>query len=145
MTPTMRGRWFTRLFLTGVIGVPVTLFYMLMFGAFSADGAGVAKMPLLVVWMTVLGLALDPAYYALQTLRWDRDWPMAFHIAAGLLEGILTFTLFALGALPGADCVEGDGGRFIVHYGSMFLLMVAMLWGPMRVLFPKWRFRGGVP
>ena len=135
MTPTLVGRWQTRLFLQLFVGGPLTAFWTLLFGG--------PKLALLLAYVTALGLALDALYIALQSLRWDRDWPLAFQLAGGCAEGALLFALFRAHALPGAPWGPGDTARFVAHYGSVFAVSSCVLFGPMRVLFPRWRFRGG--
>ncbi len=145
MTPTLLGRWQTRVFLMLALGVPITLFYMLAFGAFAAgpDAEGFFKLPLLLVYVNALGFAFDALWIFLQSFRWDRDWPLAFQLFSGITEGAFAFALFASGLLPGAPFADGDALRYALHYGGVFLSSYAFLFGPMRVLFPRWRFRGG--
>lgn len=145
MTPTLLGRWQTRIFLLFALGVPITAFYMLVFGAFAMgpSGEGFFKLPLLLLYVNALGLFFDALWIFLQSFRWDRDWPLAFQLGSGVIEGATAFALFASGVLPGAPFESGDSVRYLLHYGTVFLSSYAFLFGPMRVLFPRWRFRGG--
>lgn len=141
VTPTLAGRWQTRLALALLVGVPLTLLWSLAFGVLSS--ASPAKLFVLLGYATALGLLFDPLWIALQNLRWDRDWPLAFQFLGGCLEGSVLFALFSRGWLPGAPWMAGDATRFGLHYGSVLVGMLLVLLGPMRVLFPTWRFRGG--
>lgn len=145
MTPTLKGRWQTRLFLLWTAGLVITLFYMLIFGLF---GAGVSspnfwKLPALLGYVSLIGLALDLFYIYLQSLRWDNDWPLAFQFAVGIFEGIILFVLFRFNLLPGVTYQDGDWWRFLLHYGSVWWVTYWALFGPMRVLSIRWRFFGG--
>lgn len=145
VTPTLFGRIQTRIFLALFLGLPITVFYMLAFGAFSA-GPGAEdffKLLLLLAYVNALGCLFDTLWIFLQSFRWDRDWPLAFQFGSGLVEGLAAFALFALDALPGVDYSDGDALRFALHYGTVFLCSFAFLIGPMRVVAPRWRFRGG--
>ena len=144
MTPTLIGRWQTRVFLMLVLGGPLTLLFMLVFGAFNAsDSAGVFKLPLLLAYVIAIGFVWDWLWIYLQGWRWDRDWPLAFQFASGVVEGFAIFGLFAAGVLPGITFADGDAVRFSLHYGTIFWVTYWFMLGPMRVVFPRWRFRGG--
>jgi hypothetical protein len=136
MTPTLMGRWQSRVVLMLALGAVPTAVYMAAFG-------DTAKLPLVLAYAIGLGLVWDVLYIAIQSLRWDRDWPYAFQFASGVFEGCVLLALFAAGLLPGLKYEDGDAPVFVVHYGTVFLLTFAFLFGPMRVFFPKWRFRGG--
>jgi hypothetical protein len=143
MTPTLMGRWQTRVLLMLVLGALPTVVYMAAFGAFEAGGRGTWKLPLILAYAIAVGLVWDVPYVAVQSLRWDRDWPYAFQFASGIFEGCVLFGLFAGDLLPGVVYEPGDAWRFALHYGTVFLLTFGFVFGPMRVLFPRWRFMGG--
>lgn len=135
MTPTRAGRWQTRLFLLGTVGVFATALFGLLFGDFATPFA-------LLGYVLAAGLAWDALYDFLQSFRWDRDWPPAFQVAAGVAEGAAIWLLVGQAGLPGV----ADGltlGRFVAHYGAVWLLAFLCSQGPMRLLFPRWRFNGG--
>jgi hypothetical protein len=127
------------------LGIPITCFYMAIFGVLSLDPSTRAfwKLPALLGYTTLLGLGWDALYIYAQTFRWDRDWPLAFQFFCTLAEGIIIFTLAAIGLLPGVTLTDGDWWRFSLHYGTVWWVTFWWLFGPMRVLFPTWRFRGG--
>jgi hypothetical protein len=139
MTPILNGRWQTRFFLSGVLGVPVTAVFALLYGSLTPFA--------LLLYVLLLGMGWDVLYDALQRRRWDRDWPPLFAWLAGLGEGAVLWLLIRLfegvgGALPGV----GAGltfGRFVAHYLVVFMVTWVAAHSLMLVLFPRWRFRGG--
>jgi hypothetical protein len=145
MTPTLPGRWQTRVALLWTIGLALTALYTWLFGLLDAGWRSPAFWSLVILlgYVTLLGLAWDVLYDFLQGFRWDGDWPLAFHFVCGIVEGLLVFALFRLDLLPGLSYHAGDGWRFLVHYGSVFWCTYWWVFGPMRVLVPRWRFRGG--
>ncbi|HEY1014617.1 MAG TPA: hypothetical protein VGE07_18045 [Herpetosiphonaceae bacterium] len=135
MTPTRAGRWQTRLFLLGTVGALATALFGLLFGDWRTPFA-------LLGYVLLAGFAWDALYDVLQGFRWDHDWPPAYQLAAGVAEGGAIWLLHALVGLPGV----ADGlapGRFLAHYGAVWLLTFLCSQGPMRLLFPRWRFNGG--
>ena len=135
LTPTQSGRWQTRLLLLTTLGVPVTFVFGYLFNDFVTPFA-------LLGYILFLGFLWDLVYNALQTLRWDRDWPPLFFGIAGLFEGLFLWDLTYFIALPGVD-PQLTFGRFAAHYGAVFILTLAVMLGPLKVIFLKWRFRGG--
>lgn len=145
MTPTLAGRWQTRLLLMGTLGLFLTLFLMIVFGAFRLGPTqrDFWKLLFLLGYVTLLGLALDILYIELQRFRWDHDWPMVFQFFSGLFEGIIIFILFFFNLLPGVMYGNNDWSRFLWHYVLVWQVTFWWLFGPMRILFPRWRFHGG--
>lgn len=138
MTPTLMGRIQTRWFLLVIIGVPWTLLLMLP----VALGAGAAYLDLLLAGLRVLGIVgvlgtlWELAYHALMQLRWEKDWPALFGLLTIINEGALLFGVTWLLGFP-LDAV----GWW--HFVSTWLIMWVFVNGPMRVLAPRWRYRGG--
>ena len=131
MTPTVKGRHQTRLFLTLFVGVPVSIPFCLFVGLF----------PLAVLVLVLLvGLVLDHWYDQIQKRRWDHDWPVHWQVKAGFLEfGALVAALVMVGAqLRGAMIMI-----LPMHYFTVWIVQFALLQGPIRVLFPAWRYNGG--
>ncbi len=127
MTPTLLGRWQTRLLLLVTVGLVLTCPFLIF---------GLA--PLLNLFLViVLGFLWDILYTYLQRLRWDRDWPPAFQLAAGITEGIAVYLIDLLLGLEVAFLL------FLIHYGLVWTATFLMTQGPMRLLFPRWRYRGG--
>jgi hypothetical protein len=132
MTPTLVGRWQTRLFILGTVGLVITLLFGLV--------TGNVIMPLLVLALVIaLGWVWDVAYILLQSLRWDQDWPPLFVILSGVWEALAVSVAMRL--IPGFPLPAAEA--FAVHYGLVWLASYAMLFGGMRILFPRWRFHGG--
>ena len=138
MTPTLFGRWQTRLLLLATVGSLITLPF-----AFGIIGSGANSVYFLVlVYIAIFGLVWDIIYNYLQKFRWDRDWPAVYQLIAGIWEGIflLLFKSFKL-PLPGLEDLVISS--FIFHYSLVWLGIFAASQSLMRILFPRWRFRGG--
>ena len=135
MTPTLSGRWQTRTLLLATAGLLITLLFVLAFGS------SLFLWVLLYVW--VLGLVWDMIYIGLQQFRWDRDWPSAFVVINGFLEGLLVYLLITFVGLPGIPAGSVPLGLFVAHYGLVWLAVFLLSEGPLRALFPFWRFHGG--
>jgi hypothetical protein len=139
MTPTLYGRWQTRLFLLTVIGIPLTAVFALFYGSPTPFA--------LLAYVLLLGFGWDVLYDRLQTYRWNRDWPPLFVLLGGLWEGFFLWVIISLSAfmgvrLPGIS-VGLMFGRFAAHYLTVFLITWAALYSLLPILFPRWRFRGG--
>lgn len=139
MTPTLIGRWQTRLFLFATIGVLVTLaFVMLQIGAQPRS-----------IYFWILGYIIcfgffwDILYIKIQQFRWDRDWPGAFQLLAGIGEALFLVTLIKMIGLPGISPLKFNLGLFIVHYSCVWIAIFITSQSLIRILFPHWRFRGG--
>ncbi len=138
MTPTLFGRWQTRLFLLATLGTLVTLPFALGVVGPSADS--------LFFWIlgyvAVFGLGWDLIYDNIQKFRWDRDWPGALQLLAGIWEAVFIVLLVKIFSLPGV-------GRdlplqwFVLHYSLVWLSVYLASQTIMRILFPRWRFHGG--
>lgn len=142
MTPTLMGRWQTRLLLVGTIG----LFITLLVGRYYDDLSGSF---ILLGYVLIVGLAADVLYQFIQTFRWDEDWPTSFQLLAGLAEGVFLWGLislvrwdeFGLLGLPGVGTIPFS--RFFNHYAAIWFAIFLVMQGPLRVIFPRWRFFGG--
>jgi hypothetical protein len=145
VTPTLLGRWQTRIALVWTLGLALTVGWMQHWKLFAIprDQPDFWKLLALLGYVTVLGLAWDILYTHLQSYRWDCDWPLVFHFICGIGEGIVVFALFRVGVLWGLTYEAGDAWRFLLHYGSVFLVIYGWSYGPMRVIAPRWRFNGG--
>jgi hypothetical protein len=116
------------------VGVAVTFVFAvlaaLLFGPLS----------FFVPWVVLFfafwfGLGWDVLYVLLQRLRWERDWPPIFDVVAGFVE--------ALPLLLVARLLGAPGWFFWLHYVAVWLTIFLIVHGPIRVLFPRWRYRGG--
>ena len=134
MTPTLMGRWQTRVALLATLGVLVSIPFWL-----------IADTPVffaVLAWVAGLGLAWDLLYSFLQAFRWERDWPPAFAVVAGIAEGALVYLLATRIGLPGLPR-DLPLGLFAFHYSTVWLVTFFFAQGPMRAIFPWWRFHGG--
>jgi hypothetical protein len=140
MTPTLPGRWQTRVLLLGTVGLVLSLIY----GAIVGDlGTPVT----LLGYVLLLGCYWDALYHYLQSWRWDRDWPPAFQVAAGLAEGVAIWLLITagrsmIGGLPGVPA-SLTLRQFVTHYGLECLALFLVVLGTLRVILARWRYQGG--
>jgi hypothetical protein len=133
MTPTLFGRWQTRTLLLLTFGVLFTLPFMLFYGLTPA---------LLLLLILVLGYGWDIVYMVIQGGRWDRDWPPAYQLFAGVWEGVFVFVLsFFLGRVFPIFAVPLP--IFILQYGVIWLVTFLASQSLLRIIFPNWRYRGG--
>ncbi|MFT4625619.1 MAG: hypothetical protein ACI8PZ_004287 [Myxococcota bacterium] len=140
MTPTLRGRWHTRLLLNALVGIPVTAPFCLLALPLPLS----APLPyLMLAIVTAVGLGLDVVYDGLQQRRWDHDWPVTLQLGAGLLEGLICYlVLFGwCGGLAWANPLFLV--LFPVHFAAVWLPSFLLAQGPLRVLLPSWRYTGG--
>ncbi|MCZ6544881.1 MAG: hypothetical protein O6913_04140 [Chloroflexi bacterium] len=135
MTPTLFGRWQTRTLLLATLGAIVTA----IFAVAKSD----ETFFIVLAFVALFGLAWDAVYIAIQRLRWDRDWPTPFQVAAGVVEGVLVYALIEAAGLPGIDQGSVGIGLFVAHYGLTWLSVFLFTQGPMRVVVPRWRYDGG--
>lgn len=142
MTPTLRGRIETRLALVVFVALPWTAVVIPV----AAAGSGV---PLgnayslgfrAVLALGVLGVAWEAVYHAAQQLRWERDWPTVLGLVTAINEGIVLYLVLRAGVAAGG---EVPVRVFSVHFATTWLVLWMAVHGPVRVLFPMWRFRGG--
>lgn len=142
MTPTLLGRWQTRLFLFATVGLLMTLpFY---WGIISPD-TGFTSYPVffrVLAYVVLFGLGWDILYNYLQKFRWDRDWPGVLQLLAGIWEGGFLLSIVKLFGLPS---IPKDVSLFwfAIHYSFVWLGVYVASQSLMRILFPRWRFRGG--
>ncbi|NWF58706.1 MAG: hypothetical protein HXY43_05180 [Fischerella sp.] len=141
MTPTLFGRWQTRLLLLATVGVLVTLPF-----AIGAIGSGPSAVYFWILgYVAVFGLVWDVVYDQIQKYRWDRDWPAAYQLFAGIWEmlfvwcGLKVFR-FLPTPIPKEDLLWGV---FLQHYSLVWLAVFIASQSLMRIIFPRSRFRGG--
>ena len=129
MTPTLTGRWQTRLLLMSTLGLLITAIWTIVSVSF-------ATIIYWLVWL-IAGLLLDIIYTRLQKLRWNRDWPPLLQILQGLLESAIIIAVFFVARFPVITLAST-----LAYIACMWLTMFIMTQGPMYILFPKWRFQG---
>lgn len=142
MTPTLFGRWQTRLFLFATVGVLITLpFYLGIIG--SDLGTGYHPIYFWILgYVAFFGCGWDIVYNYLQKFRWDRDWPGVLQLVSGIWEGVFLacdVKLFGLPSVPKELPLLG----FALHYTLVWLSIYIASQSIMRILFPRWRFKGG--
>lgn len=132
MTPTLRGRWQTRFFLLGTIGLAISIFFAALFGS---------PLPIINLFLVMfIGLGWDVIYNWMQTRYWDHDWPAVMQFWSGIFEGIFLFILLIIfdpfGPPP-------NPFEFGIHYLVVWVTVFFASQSFMRLFFPRWRFRGG--
>ncbi|MCD9624831.1 hypothetical protein [Rhabdothermincola salaria] len=143
MIPSLVGRLQTRVFVMLVIGIPWTLLVTPVLPMPTDDVGDVIALGeryevTFVAWFLALafGLVWELVYHAWQQRRWDRDFPSLYFLLAGLWE-----------FLPVAAVViavyEPPFAAIVIMFFGLWLLMWVFVQGPIRVLVPRWRFRGG--
>lgn len=139
MTPTLLGRWQTRLLLLATVGALITIPFALNLNS---------AIPFWILgYIAFFGVFFwDVLYDYIQKRRWDRDWPGVYQLAAGIWEAIFLAILLSIlkniqFGLPGV--LVFDLGIFIFHYSCVWLGIYIASQSIMRLIFPRWRFRGG--
>ncbi|MEQ8841605.1 MAG: hypothetical protein RIB98_11535 [Acidimicrobiales bacterium] len=141
MTPTLFGRLQTRVVLLSVLGLTWSIVIGPAVAAIAdasyrdAVGAGVRA----VVVALVVGLGWELVYHGLQQIRWEKDWPTLFGLLTGLNEGLVVFLLLDASVL--GDPVPLDA--FLLHFSTLWILVWAVANGPLVIIAPRWRYRGG--
>lgn len=146
MTPTLLGRIQTRIFLLVVLGVPWTLVLGPILprpeGASLGDAYQVLFLALALV--ALIGVVWELVYHGLQQLRWEKDWPTLFGLLTGINEGIVVYLVLRLMSDQGWPFeFELDTVAFVVDFAVIWVSVWLAANGPMRVVFLRWRFRGG--
>lgn len=140
MTPTLFGRWQTRIFLLATVGVLFTLPFA--FGYVGNEASTIYFWVLFYVGL--LGLGWDILYDWLQKFLWDHDWPGILQFFAAIAESVLLVLLIKTDLLPFISSSEFHLEWFTLHYSLVSFAAYVSSWVVMRLLFPRWRFRGGV-
>ena len=139
MTPTLLGRWQTRIFLLATVGILFSLPFYLGYLGHKDD----VVYFWVVFYLGLFGLAWDILYNYLQGFLWDHDWPGIFIFFSGIVEGIFLGLMIKFVGLPGIDSSHFDPVDFLKHYSLVWLAVYIASWVLMRLLFPRARFRGG--
>lgn len=154
MTPTLLGRWQTRILLLVLIGLPVSILYGLYLGigegsprAILIFGLALDPLPLRIIGViTLVGLVLDPFYIQIQKFRWDRDWPFVFQALALVFEFAIVLGLIRADLLPfvtRGGLSERDAFHVALHFSIVFVLSFIAILGIIQLFFVRWRFKGG--
>lgn len=134
MTPTLLGRWQTRLFLLATVGVLLSIPFSWYWQTLIVF--------VVLAYIAIFGLVWDILYIALQKLRWDRDWSALLQVIAGIWEALFLITLVKTVGLPGIPYFLPIGW-FGLHYLVVWFGVFTASQTLMRILFPYWRFNGG--
>ena len=134
MTPTLLGRWQTRILLLLTVGVLISVPFSMGFLGFPP---GLSYF-FVLFYVGLFGIFWDIIYTQIQKYRWDRDWPAAYQLFAGIWE--IIFILFTLSFLPG---VEKEPLTILMHYIIVWTSIFIASQSLMRILFVRWRFFGG--
>lgn len=138
MTPTLFGRIQTRLLVVFIVGIAWTIIVTPLLPAGGAPLADVYSTTFQAIVITALlgAVIWEPLYHFIQQFRWEKDWPTGLGLLTGLPEGLVVLAVLrGSGPVPGA--------AFFWHFLTTWLLIWFVLNGPLRVLLPRWRFRGG--
>ena len=138
MTPTLFGRWQTRILLFTTVGVLVSLPFAMGLIGFERS----IIYFFILFYVALFGILWDIVYDRIQKSRWDRDWPAVYQLFAGIWEMFFVFCGVKIIGLPAVSKDLPILG-FFVHYISVWLTIFVVSQSLMRILFVRWRFRGG--
>jgi hypothetical protein len=141
MTPTLFGRWQTRILLLVTVGSIVTAPF-----ALGIIGPGANQVFFWILgYVAGFGLIWDIIYHQIQKFRWDSDWPGAFQLLAGIWEFVFVICatkLFGFLPIP-IPKEELDPFWLFVHYWAVWIAVYIASQSIMRIIFIRWRFKGG--
>lgn len=155
MTPTLFGRWQSRIFLLGTYGLLVTFFFGWWFSDSDLSFALPTRSVLEVLSdyqtvLSVLGYVLlfgffwDMLYNFMQRFRWDSDWPPTYQFGAAVVEAIFLYVLlFPPLELPLPGVGRLSPLQFLAHYWTVWIVIFLLSQSAMRIWFPRWRYNGG--
>lgn len=149
MTPTLLGRWHTRLLLFVFIGLPVTLLFSLYRTNWDIwppryELSAFYYPFLFLTAILILGLVLDFVYIHMQRLNWDNDWPFAHQFFFSIVEYLIVYYAASDGWL---DFFFTEGrptwDDTVYHFSTVFGLSFLALLGGVQIFMVRWRFNGG--
>ncbi|MEM1332076.1 MAG: hypothetical protein AAGG08_01345 [Actinomycetota bacterium] len=142
MTPTLLGRLQTRWVLLATVGLAWVLAVGPTLPLAEPDAARVRVVGVVTLAVTaVVGTFWELLYHVAQQWRWDKDWPTLLGLVLGLPEGAAVYQLLVRG-VP-VDVGTITPAAFAWQFGTVWLFVWAMVSGPIRIVFPRWRFEGG--
>jgi uncharacterized membrane protein len=142
VTPNLVGRWQTRLYLLGLIGGIIALGFVWRYNASIPYSHRDRWIPLFVLaYLLLFGFVWDMIYQVIVHRRWDYDWPGAYVLIAGIIEGAVVFLLIRFVGLPLIPKGSVDFGHFILEYGVIWTFTYFWVQFLMRAIFIRWRFR----
>lgn len=159
MTPTLFGRWHTRILLFVFLGLSITLIFALL--QVWVRNLSITQLPIepfqVISLIFLVGLILDPLYIFLQSFRWDRDWPFAFQFVSMIFEFLIVIGIIYLDFIPFLRGLYNfvyvaPSGFFnnstniwdvCFHFGMVFWPSFIALLGFVQIFAIRWRFKGG--
>lgn len=143
MLPTLWGRLQTRILVLGIVGGIWTL----IIGPLLPDGASIgdtyATAYLVLAVVVVLGLGWEFIYHFFQQFRWEKDWPTLFGLLTGINEGVVVWFVVRYAPIFPDGLGPPPAGAYAMQFVTTWLVVWIVLNGPLRAIFPHWRFRGG--
>lgn len=147
MTPTLTGRWQTRILLYLFIGLPITLLYAFYLRNWTWPPE--TDPFVFLTFLLMIGLLLDILYIQIQRFRWDQDWPFIFQFFSMIFEFVVAYLLMELfvfsfdfgvwffpnGSIP----IETAS----THFALVFVPSFIALLGFVQIFLVRWRFKGG--
>ncbi|MEM7342554.1 MAG: hypothetical protein AAF467_28210 [Actinomycetota bacterium] len=139
MTPTLVGRIQTRLVLLATVGLAWTIVVVPFLPRFGASVPAVYSATITALFLVaIFGVGWECLYHWIQQYRWEKDWPILFSFALGLLESIPVLIVLA-GTFQPAPPI----GTFYAHFVTTWIVVWLTAVGPFRVFVLRWRFNGG--
>lgn len=149
MIPTLSGRIQTRIWLILFVGIPWTLIITPLLPN-QRDLTDGSLFDTYKTTFTVLGIVLalgvlfwEWIYHLLQQFRWEKDWPVMFTFFEVINEAIVAFVVFKAFDFDTKFGATATNATFWWHVVSTWMVMWLFVLGPIKVLFIRWRFRGG--
>jgi hypothetical protein len=96
----------------------------------------------ILLTVLIVGLVWECIYHGLMQFRWEKDWPTLFGLLTGINEAILIWILIEADAIPNVS-PELQVRTWLTHFLTTHILIWLWLNGPMKVVFHRWRVRGG--
>lgn len=148
MTPTLLGRWQTRILLFIFIGLPVTFLYALYLTNWrwppAIDLSAFTDPFVFITVLLLVGLVLDVLYIQIQRFHWDHDWPFAYQFFFSIVEFFIVYLMMDYGLL---DTLLPDGRipfeTAAWHFTFVFVPSFIALLGIVQIFMVRWRFKGG--
>ena len=150
MIPTLSGRIQTRIWLILFVGIPWTLIITPFLPNNRDKIPGSSLLDTYKTTFTVLGVVLiigvffwELIYHFLQQFRWEKDWPVMFTFFEVINEAIVAFIVFKALNLDTKFHGTATNATFWWHVVTTWMVMWLFVLGPIKVVFIRWRFRGG--
>lgn len=143
MLPTLMGRLQTRILVLGILGSAwIVILGPMVPNGDATTGATYAAMFLVLAVVVVLGIGWEFLYHGVQQFRWEKDWPTLFGLLTAINEGVLVWIVVAHTGIFPAD-LRPPASVFLIQFITTWLIVWIVVNGPIRVVFPHWRFEGG--